>query len=429
MMEARKIRRKNTTNKNIIKKNKLLKLISIYILIILINQTNFVFANLEDKEIINIEEIKEEVVETSKNLKNELNINSRIALIYDRTSGRVLYEKNGSKQTPMASTTKIMTAIVVTENSNLTDIVTIDSKAASTGGSRLGLKKNDKITIEDLLYGLMLRSGNDAAVALAIHVGGSISGFAEMMNKKAIELGLTNSHFVVPHGLDMQGHYTTAYELAKITDYALKIDKIRKIVGTKSYTVTINGQSKIISNTNELLGNLYGVYGVKTGFTNGAGRCLVTSCKRENLDIITVVIGADTKKYRTADSMKLIEYAYKNYQMIDIKTKVNEEFEKWKNINQNRIIINKGVQSKIQLELEELNYEKMAVKNTEVDNIEIEINILYYLQAPVEERKIIGNLKIIIGDETIEVLEIYNKTKIRKKEVKDYMIEFLKLAQ
>lgn len=421
MMEARKIRRKqnikrkNTKNKNIIKKNKLLKLIGIYILIILINQTNFVFANLEDKEIINIEEIKEEVVETSKNLKNELNINSRIALIYDRTSGRVLYEKNGSKQTPMASTTKIMTAIVVTENSNLTDIVTIDSKAASTGGSRLGLKKNDKITIEDLLYGLMLRSGNDAAVALAIHVGGSISGFAEMMNKKAIKLGLTNSHFVVPHGLDMQGHYTTAYELAKITDYALKIDKIRKIVGTKSYTVTINGQSKIISNTNELLGNLYGVYGVKTGFTNGAGRCLVTSCKRENLDIITVVIGADTKKYRTADSMKLIEYAYKNYQMIDIKTKVNEEFEKWKNINQNRIIINKGVQSKIQLELEELNYEKMAVKNTEVDNIEIEINILYYLQAPVEERKIIGNLKIIIGDETIEVLEIYNKQKYEKK--------------
>ena len=145
----------------------------------------------------------------------EIDITSRIALIYDRASGKILYEKNGNKQTPMASTTKIMTAIVVLENSNLKDTVTIDSKSAGIGGSRLGLKKNDKITVNDLLYGLMLRSGNDAAIALATYVGGSVEGFAEMMNKKAQELGLTNSHFVVPHGLDNDGHYTTAFELAK----------------------------------------------------------------------------------------------------------------------------------------------------------------------------------------------------------------------
>ena len=127
--------------------------------------------------------------------------------------------------------------------------------------------------------------------------------------------------------------------------------------------------------------------------------------------------------------MKLIEYTFKNYQMTNIKTKIKEEFEKWKDINQNRIIINKGVQDKIQLELEELNYEQIAVKNTELDNIDIEINMLYYLEAPVEERKIIGNLKIMIGDKIIEVLEIYNTMEIRKREIKDYMIEFLKLAQ
>ena len=109
----------------------------------------------------------------------------------------------------MASTTKIMTAIVVLENSNMTDVVTINAKAAGTGGSRLGLKKNDKITVNDLLYGLMLRSGNDAAIALATYVGGSVEGFAHMMNQKAEELGLINSHFVVPHGLDIEGHYTT----------------------------------------------------------------------------------------------------------------------------------------------------------------------------------------------------------------------------
>ena len=173
----------------------------------------------------NTKEIVEEEAEEA-----EPQINSRIALIYDRASGKIMYEKNGNKQTPMASTTKIMTAIVVLENANLKDVVTIDSKAAGMGGSRLGLKKNDKITVNDLLYGLMLRSGNDAAVALANHVGGSIEGFAEMMNAKAKEMGLTNSHFVVPHGLDNEGHYTTAYELAKMADYALQIEKFKEIV-------------------------------------------------------------------------------------------------------------------------------------------------------------------------------------------------------
>lgn len=418
--------KKKVNNKN--KKNlKAIKLLIITILTTIALNTTQVLANLEDDENININEIKEEVVQTTSAVTDEPKLNSRVALIYDRASGRVLYEKNGNKQTPMASTTKILTSIIVIENSNLSDVVTIDSKSAGTGGSRLGLKKNDKITVHDLLYGLMLRSGNDTAVALAVHVGGSIEGFAKMMNQKAEELGLINSHFVVPHGLDMDGHYTTAYELAKITDYALNISKIKEIVGTKTYTVTINGQSRVISNTNELLGNMYGVYGVKTGFTNGAGRCLVTSCKRDELDIITVVIGADTKKYRTSDSMKLIEYAYKNFQMIDIKTKVEEQFEIWKSLNQNRIMINKGIEDNIELELEKLDYEKMAIKNTQVDNINIEINSLYYLEAPVEEKKVMGNLKIMIGEEVIEVLEIYNKKQIRKKEIENYMVGFLKV--
>lgn len=413
------------------KKQKILlsKLISIFIIIILIGSTNIVFADLNDNEEIDLEKIKEEVVQTSQTLKEEPELNSKIGLIYDRASGKILYEKNGNKQTPMASTTKIMTAIVVIENSNLSDTVTIDMKAAGTGGSRLGLKKNDKITVNDLLYGLMLRSGNDAAVALAMHVGGSIEKFAEMMNQKASNLGLTNSHFVVPHGLDMEEHYTTAYELAKITNYALNIEKLKEIVGTKTYTISINGQPKKISNTNELLGNLYGVYGVKTGFTNGAGRCLVTSCKRDKLDIITIIIGANTKKQRTSDSIKLIEYASKNYQIINIREKIEEEFEKWRKIKQGNITINKGIQRKIELELEKMNYEKMAVKNTKIDNIRIEINSLYYLEAPIKEKQIIGSLKVLLGDEAIEVLEIYNKEEIRKKKIGDYFLEFLKIAQ
>lgn len=405
-----------------------LKVINILVILIILFNSCIVFADLkDDKEQINIRVIKEELVETAKTLNNEPKLNSRVALVYDRSSGRVLYEKNGNKQTPMASTTKIMTAIVVMENSNLSDIVTIDSKSAGTGGSRLGLKKNDKITVNDLLYGLMLRSGNDSAVALAIHIGGSIEGFAEMMNQKAKELKLINTHFVVPHGLDKEGHYTTAYELAKIADYALKIDKIKEIVSTKTCTISINNKPKIITNTNELLGNVNGVYGVKTGFTNGAGRCLVSSCKRNDLDIITVVIGADTKKYRTADSIKLIEYTYKNYKMIDMKNKIKEQFSTWQKINQQRFIINKGEKSTIDLKMQEINYDKIAIKNTQVDNIHIEINVVYNLEAPVRENQIIGNMKIMLGNEVIEVLDIYSKETIEKKNVKNYFMEFLKV--
>ena len=180
----------------------------------------------------------------------------------------------------MASTTKIMTATVVLENANLSDEVTISAKSRRNRRFKTRTKKGDKITLNDLLYGLMLRSGNDAAVAIAEYVGSSVQGFADMMNKKAQELGLTDTNFVTPHGLDNSKHYTTAYELAKLTDYALQNEKFAQIVGTKQTSITINGVPRTISNTNELLGVLNGVVGVKTGFTNGAGRCLVTETKK-----------------------------------------------------------------------------------------------------------------------------------------------------
>lgn len=386
----------------------------------IINENNI---NIEDDVDVDIEEI-EKTIETSNN-PEELDLNSRIALIYDRASGNILFEKNGKKQTPMASTTKIMTSIVVLENANLKDTVTIDSKAAGTGGSRLGLKKNDKITVNDLLYGLMLRSGNDAAVALAIHVGGSIDGFAKMMNDKAKEMGLTNSHFVVPHGLDNAEHYTTAFELAKMADYALNIEKFKEIVSTKVTTIYINGYAKSINNTNQLLGSVSGVYGVKTGFTNGAGRCLVSSCKRDDLDIITVVIGADTTKLRTSDTMKLIEYAFNNYEIVNIKEIVEKRFEQWKEMNEDRIYVNKGITNRVEVCLSEISVNNMAVKKTEVDKIDIEANTIFYLDAPVIQGQIVGNVKVMLNNKTIEVLKIYIKNEVRKKDIQDYMLEFL----
>lgn len=404
------------------------KIIFVFLLFTILAINTVSYANIDDDEIIDINEIKKETIETAAKTTEEPKLNARVGLIFDRNSKTILYEKNGLKQVPMASTTKIMTAIVVLENSNLNDIVTISKKAAGTGGSRLGLKINDKITVHDLLFGLMLKSGNDAAVALAEHVGGGIEGFADMMNKKASEMGLVNSHFVTPHGLDQDKHYTTAYELACMADYALNIPKFKEIVNSKSYNITINARSSLIGNTNELLGSLNGVYGVKTGFTNGAGRCLVTACKRHDLDIITVVLGADTKKIRTLDSIKLIEYAYKNYEVIDIEKNIKEQFENWKYLNEKRIYINKAKQNNINLEIENLNYSKIAVKKTEIDNVKIEINSLYYLDAPVEEGRIIGNAKVQINGKTIANLNIKNKQMIEKKNIFDYFIGFLSLV-
>ena len=405
----KKLNNDSSANMNLLKKGVVNKLLFLFLVSILILSNTLVVNGVENS------------------YEAEISLDSRIALIYDRASGRILYEKNGNKQTPMASTTKIMTAIVVLENANLTDVVTINSKAAGIGGSRLGLKKNDKITVNDLLYGLMLRSGNDAAIALATHVGGSVEGLAEMMNNKAKELGLVNSHFVVPHGLDNDGHYTTAYELAKMADYALKIDKFKEIVSTQYTTIYINGYAKSIKNTNQLLGSVSGVYGVKTGFTNGAGRCLVSACKRDDLDVITVIIGANTTKQRTSDTIKLIQYAYNNFEIINIKEIINSKFEQWREINEGRIYVNKGIKNQLELYLEEMEFETMAVEKENVDKIDIEVNSIFYLEAPVVKNQIIGNLQVIVNNEKIDILNIYSIEEVRKKEMRDYLIEFLEV--
>lgn len=384
----------------------------------------FIFAD-DEIDKVEINGI-DKTIETASKAVETPKISSRYAIILDRNSKAILYGKNEKSKTKMASTTKIMTSLIVIENCNLNDIVEISAKAAGTGGSRLKIKKGDKITVKDLLYGLMLRSGNDTAVALAEYVGESIEGFAVLMNEKAKELGLENTHFVTPHGLDSDEHYTTAYELAILTDYALKNETFADIVRTKTCNISINGISRAISNTNELLGNLNGVYGVKTGFTNGAGRCLVTAVKREDLDIICIVLGADTKKIRTTDSVKLIEYTYANFKNIDLQTKIEEEFNNWKNINQGRINIEKGIKNVINLRLEEYDIKKYPIKNNTENQIKIEINANLNLVAPVEENTKIGEVTIIYDNNIISRIGILTTEKINKKGIKEYVVEMLK---
>ena len=404
-------------------------LISLILLLTMSTSNIIIFADDEIEEYnkkIDNNEINK-TIETSANLNDEPKINSRSAVVIDRKSKNIIYGKNENVKKAMASTTKIMTAMVVIKNTNLNNIVEISKKAAGTGGSRLGLKAGDKVTVKDLLYGLLLRSGNDCAVALAEYVAGSVQEFSNLMNQNAQMLGLNNTHFVTPHGLDEEEHYTTAYELAILADYALNNELFAQIVNKKSYTININKNSKTLNNTNELLGNLNGVYGVKTGFTNGAGRCLVTSIKRGNLDVICVVLGADTKKDRTRDSAKLIEYTFNKYEEIDIKEKIKESFKKWNEINGNRINIEKGESSKLELTLNDKDkiFTYPIEKGTE-DNINIEINANLNLKAPVLENTNIGKIKVYYNAKELLEIDILNINKINKKRIKNYMSDIFK---
>jgi len=230
------------------------KMISISILLILLITNSFVFADMDEEyEVLEYGFIPQTILEVVSRNTEDPEILSRSAVILDRTSNAIIWGKNEHQQVPMASTTKILTAIVLIEEGDLSQTITVDKKAASIGGSRLGLRTNDKITMYDLLYGLMLKSGNDAALQIAISMAGDSESFAIMMNEKAAEIGLTNSNFVCPHGLDDPNHFTTPYELALLTNYALNNDKFRSVVSTKTYTVTINGYPKTINNSNELL--------------------------------------------------------------------------------------------------------------------------------------------------------------------------------
>lgn len=368
-------------------------------------------------------EVHEEAMQTSTDPSQEPITYSRAVVVYDRASKTVIYGKNENDVRAMASTTKIMTATILLENADLSQTVEVSAKAANTGGSRLGLKTGDKITLNDLLYGLMLCSGNDAAVQIAETVGGSIEGFAEMMNKKAKDLGLTNTSFVTPHGLDENGHHTTAYELALLADYALNNPEFSKVVNTKNYTVMINETPKDIRNTNELLGYLQGVNGVKTGFTNNALRCLVSSTKRNDFNIITVVLGADTKKIRTSDSIKLIEYTYDNYELVDISKLVEAKYEEWK--RGYKIEINKGIKNEVQTKLGEQKYKMYPIKKADKDNIQIEISDIKYAEAPLLENSKLGSIYIKIGDKVIATVDILAQEEVRKKDIKDYFFNMI----
>lgn len=237
------------------------------------------------------------------------------AVLLEMNTGKILCEKNANARLPMASTTKIMTAILAIEYCALDEIVEVTREAYGTEGSSMYLELGEKLEMEDLLYGLMLSSGNDAAMAIAIHIGGSKEGFADVMNEKAAELGLKDTHFVTPNGLHDPKHYTTAYELALISAYAMKNDTFRTIVGTKSYTTHSGNKVRNLRNKNKTLYLYEGGNGVKTGYTSAAGRCLSFGAEQNGMQLIGVVLhSGDTY----GDAFSLLNYGFSHYEMRNV---------------------------------------------------------------------------------------------------------------
>ena len=235
-------------------------------------------------------------------------LSAKAAVVMDAATGQVVFEKNARERRAPASTTKMMTALVTLENARLDQVVTASANVV-VEPSIIGLEPGDQLTVEQLLYGLMLPSGNDAALALAEHVGGSVARFAEMMNAKAAQLGLRDTHFVNPHGLDARDHYSSAYDLAVIARVAMQNPVFERIVATREQRVE-GPVSWIFKNNNRLLGVYPGADGIKTGYTDNAGRCLVFSATRGGHRAISVVLDS-AAMYE--DSAALLDYFFANY--------------------------------------------------------------------------------------------------------------------
>ena len=324
------------------------------------------------------------------------------AVLMDASNRRVLFEKNGYEQVPMASTTKIMTLIVTLENANLDDVVNVSEYAASMPDVQLGICTGEKYRLSDLLYSLMLESHNDVAVAIAEHVGGSVEGFAKMMNEKAVELGANHTHFVTPNGLDADGHYTTAYDLALIASYAIENEEFLKIVQTPNYTFheQESGKAYTVNNKDRFLNEYQGALGIKTGFTGKAGYCFVGAAEREGKKLVSVVLASGwppNKNYKWQDTKSMMNYGMENYQIKKVLDK-GKTFEQIK-------VCNSIEKSPVTPYVDE----DLSILLSDQEEVSFELNVPNQLTAPVKAGETIGELSIKIGGEQYKILPVYAK--------------------
>lgn len=308
------------------------------------------------------------------------------AIVMEATSGAVLYEKDADRQMLIASTTKILTALVVLENCDENEKVVIGSDFPYVEGSSIYLKPGDKITVRALLYGLLLESGNDAAVALAIHTSGSIDAFSDLMNDCAARLGCKNSHFVNPHGLDAKAHYSSARDLALISAEAIKNKAFCEISSTKSISI----EGRYFKNHNKLLWNYPGCIGIKTGYTEKAGRSLVTSAERDGMRLICVTLSAPND---WNDHKALFDWAYNTFSLLQIRQS---------DTTYGEIPVISGVQEAVTVHPAE-NFDCVYNKK---DKVDVSWEIPRFVYAPVTRGVSAGSITVIQNGETLKNISL-----------------------
>ncbi|GLB58046.1 D-alanyl-D-alanine carboxypeptidase family protein [Cytobacillus sp. NCCP-133] len=344
-----------------------------------------------------------------------VSVSARSAILMDQDTGRVLFGKEATKTRRIASITKIMTAILAIESGKLNDMVKVSEQAVRTEGSSIYLKPGEKIKLEDLVYGLMLRSGNDAAVAIAEHVGGSLDGFSFLMNQKAEEIGMKNSHFANPHGLDdHEDHFSTAYDMALLTRYAMENEKYQEITSTKVHRAPNPNESwdRVWKNKNRLFTEMYEhCTGGKTGYTKRAKRTLVTTASKGNLNLIAVTLnGPDDWN----DHINMYETAFKNYDVVEVLPQgtikdVEDNFYK------NKIYFKHPY--------------SYPVTNEEKNDFKIDFKLLKPKEEWREIRKIpevVGHATVYFDNQPVKKLPIYYKQE-KGKEDKSFMDYFRSL--
>lgn len=325
-----------------------------------------------------------------------VNKSSSMAVV-EASTLRVLVEQNKDVRLEMASTTKIMTALVVIENEDLDKEFTIPDEAVGVEGSSIYLKSKEIWTIRDLLYGLMLRSGNDAATALAIAVSGSVENFVKSMNDKVSQLGLENTHFENPHGLHADGHYTSAYDLAVISAVAMQNPIFKEIAGCKMYTVQANSShpTYYFANKNKMLGIYDGANGIKTGYTKDSGRCLVTAAKRNGMQLVGVVL--NVYDHYNASAINF-DKAFENYSPVSIGKKgdiletLNIEEQNYSLALQNDLVL--------------------PLKDGEIMGMKCCFEINQELQAPLNANSVIGKMQFYNDNRLLFSANIVNMEEI-----------------
>ncbi len=335
--------------------------------------------------------------------ENVFAISARSAVVIDAASGRVLYSHNSDAKMGMASTTKIMTALCAIEQGNLADIVTVSPTASGVEGSSMYLATGEKISLSDLLYGLMLVSGNDAATAIAQHISGSTESFAALMNKKAMEIGAYNSSFTNPHGLSDDNHYTTAKDLAIITARALKNPLFREIVSTKSKALpqTQGGIARHLTNHNKFLNMYEGCIGVKTGFTKKTGRCLVTAAEKNGMTLICVTLN-DPDDW--ADHKVLLDNAFGTYKSEIIHAKGTH-------------IATAQIEGGTSPTVDLVTGEDICIPlaDGEENRVEIKTEVYEDLCAPIKSGDILGALKVMIDGKSCGEFSLVTNCSIEEK--------------